>query len=470
MKRRRYTYISFVLLVMLTFAAIMSSYAWVNNNKKAKIEQEEVKIEGVDNLLISLNDGLTYFSSIDATDANKSKYANFLQDLTMKDYTGDGINLYSPIVDPYTKLPQSGGWQVIRTQQDDFFDSVKIQTLNEKNENRNYYSLEVYFQANVYMDIYLSRNSYVLPSVSGMGNNQVLLLQRKATFNLDDNNSVVYTYYTENGYLGTNLTNSQLPAVFNQSLYCYAFNDARDEEALNEYIASYREANEGADPTGEWSNTQSRFSANYVAGAVRVAFIDEEKTGGYTSQSVSVGADGHGNYDNSRLRMIWAPNPNYQSSVVYKDSTNSWSYGFDIKDTVRTEAGYEVDNKYYLVNNSTLVQTDLLRFPKDIFCSNLDDGYDTVSTYESAISNNLSYDYKPHKLVTLTDGDGDGIYTAKIRVIMWIEGTDIEANASLTGGSLSSNNTNNTEGSAKIKFLLSFFGYQKPEPGASTNP
>ena len=455
MSKRKYAYLSFVLFSLMSLAAIMVSYAWVNSTKKAKIEYNEVNIEGAGELLISLNGGTSYYPTIDALDDAKSSYASLLQIMTLKDYTGDGINLYSPVVDPYTKKPISGGWQVIRTVADSYFDNGAIEMLNDKNENKNYYSFEVYFRSNVYMDVYLSRNSYVLPSTDQMANGEVLLLKRVATY-VVESGITTYDYYTENGHIGTNLLDSQLPRVYNRSLYCFNFNNELDEAVF---------ANEENAVNGVITNTQSIFSANYISSAVRVAFIDEEKNGAY--DTVVIGEDGHGDFEDSKLRMIWAPNPLCQSDVKYNNNTNSWSYNFDIASEERTKVvggkTYSLDNGYYLVNHQTLVQSDLKTFPNDIFVSNLDDGIDTVSSYENHLANNEAYDYKPHKLVTLSDEDGDGIYSGKVRIIMWIEGTDIEANASLTGGSLSSS-SNLDEGSAKIKFLLSFFGYQKKEP------
>lgn len=483
MKKKRFIYLSFILVVLLTMGAIMTSYAWVRTTKKAKIEQDELNIEGVGDLLISLNGGNSYHPSINAVNENESQYAALLQVLNLKDYTGDGINLYSPSVDPYTKNPISGGWQVIRTVEDgNKFDSTAIDALNVKNENKNYYSLEVLFKSNAQMDIYLSRNSYVLPSVTGKTGNQVLLLKRVTKYQIEalpnGSHPVSYEYFTENSDLsglvsiGTNIAANLLPTVYNQSLYCSEFDNALDTAVFEAYSAlitneektSYLESHPNLSFDDDYYYyTQTKFSANFVSGAVRVAFIDEQKSGDYAT--VPVDLNYHGDYSNSSLRMIWAPNPLYQSKVEYHMNTNSWSYDFDIgalertEEEVGTNRTVSVDNKFYLVDNSTLAQSGLKRFPNDIFVSNLNDGLDTVSSYEAAIRDNTNFDYKPHKLVTLTDDDGNGIYTGKIRVVMWIEGTDIEANASLTGGSQSSS-SNLTEGSAKIKFLLSFFGFE----------
>ena len=60
MMKRKYWYFSFILLVIMSVAAMTVSYAWVNKTKKAKIEAEDIVVSQTAQLLISLKDDNTY--------------------------------------------------------------------------------------------------------------------------------------------------------------------------------------------------------------------------------------------------------------------------------------------------------------------------------------------------------------------------------------------------------------------------
>jgi len=442
-------------MVLLSLLTITMTYAWVNNNNKSKITAEQVIVSESDSLLISINE-LTYKASINANDANESNYAQILSQLSLKDYTGDGVNLYSPTVDPYTKKPLANGWSIIRT---DTGDPDAIEALNAKSENKTYLSMKIDFKANKPLEIYLSPASYCLPADSGKTASQCLFLKRVASYDIETE-AITYKYYTEDGEL-KNADPDNLPKVYNQSLYCTGFDDSIDQ-------AVFLAGPKGSETTIE--SVQTIYSANYVCSTVRFAFLDETKTGNYltvfensksedeTVRAGAYGTDGHVNFDNCKLRMVWAPNARFHGNDETDQLSASFhKYSFDIVDV--NERTLDSQNGYYLCDNTSLTQTPLLHYPNDLFVMDDLDTEELISNYKNTWNDaQRATNTKPHKLVTLTE-DAKGQYVGSITVVMWLEGTDQDAMVALTGGDASSTG-GDASGTAKIKFKLSFFGQE----------
>jgi hypothetical protein len=146
--------------------------------------------------------------------------------------------------------------------------------------------------------------------------------------------------------------------------------------------------------TGEnHGNIFGDFSMDYIAGAMRVAVLENEE-----------------------LKMLWAPNPNYELVRSDKDG----SYTFKTDGQVETYKYYkyvdEENDLFELVD----VPADDLVYKKFVFGS--------TNTTDSMINGS--------PLLTTIEPDavtGFGVSTLTLR--LWFEGTDREADQALSGGS-----------------------------------
>jgi len=406
-------------LILLLLLSLGITFAFVNDTQKAKIEGEKLMVSETDDLTLSLNGGVSYAGSVSANDRNYSSYADYFNVVSLKDYSGDGIELFVPVVDSYTKQAQSSDWQAVRldTIRNDSSES-QVRELSLRNENKYYFSFDVWFKSNVELNVYLSRTSTLTPYVAP--GNYCLLLKRIATLTAG---GIEYSYEID-GEASEITDPDELPTVYNRSIYSYDFDDELDENAL-----------EGQEVGSAY--TQTQFSANYIAGAMRVAFLDESKDVDYLDLVEDNGATSIADFDTSKLRMIWAPNRQYQSSSYYDPQGDSYSYDFTIL-SESDAAARTKQNQCYLCNTSMVAQNTSL-IPEALFVDELYEGLDTP-------------DSSKHRLVTLVKNNESGFYEAKLRVLMWVEGSDSEANVSLSAGSFGG------DGAAKVAFELSFFG------------
>ena len=146
-------------------------------------------------------------------------------------------------------------------------------------------------------------------------------------------------------------------------------------------------------------NIFGRFSKDFIAGAMRVAVIE-----------------------NGNLKLIWAPNPNFQLTREANGKYNFNSNG--IRETSYT---YYNGTTYYTVSN--------------------DDYANKRFVYGSTGSTALMANSSPI-LTTLTPQSGEfDIKTVTLRI--WFEGTDREADQALSGGCVEMN--------------FKFSGLQKPQ-------
>lgn len=155
------------------------------------------------------------------------------------------------------------------------------------------------------------------------------------------------------------------------------------------------------DPTKE-GNIYGNFSRDYIAGATRVAFVN-----------------------NDAVRMIWAPNP------AYELTGDKGNYTF-------SENGSAEPDYYYTTYNGTdYVQTPFSNY--DFAASRFVAGSTEADSTTAG---------KSARLATLTLSE-DGFYYADLTVRIWFEGTDREASEALAGG--------------KVAVKLKFTGIDKAE-------
>ncbi len=157
------------------------------------------------------------------------------------------------------------------------------------------------------------------------------------------------------------------------------------------------------DPDNNTSNIYGNFSRDYIAGAMRVAVIDE-----------------------SGLRMLWAPNSKYQL-IQNGDGT----YGFE-----SGENGYstpESDYYYYAEDeNGNLVQQTVSP-----------DEYASKRFVVDSTGAKKNYTGNSAALVSLVP-ESEGAHAQKtVRIRIWFEGTDREAHQALAGGNVN----------VKLKFI-----------------
>ena len=150
------------------------------------------------------------------------------------------------------------------------------------------------------------------------------------------------------------------------------------------------------------NNIFGKFSKDYIAGAMRVAVIDGKSA-----------KDGE-------LKMIWAPNPNYQ--LTRKDNG---TYEFTTEGTIESYKYYKLDEE----NNPYLygVSADDY-FEKKFIYGNV--GADDTMINGSPMLSTLTYQEKDDE----ANRRVAGFWYSDLVVRIWFEGTDREANQALSGG------------------------------------
>jgi len=375
-----------ILLVLFVITSLSITYAWVIDSQKSKIESTEILISKTDELLISTDDDeltRSYKTTIDLKST--------MSYVELKDLSGDGINLCSAIIDPYTKAPKSSGWNHAKVGSDSgiTMSEEELSSLYELNK-KNYYMFNVYFKSSIKLNVYLYEDSYVLPSDLNINSTDhdheyCLFLKRTMYYDIESHEKT-YTYETENKLIAYKIsatdkdtleTSNELPYVYNRSLYSQdSFYDDLDTAAIIENNNSINTTL--YDSSKVISNSQIIYSANYISSAIRVAFINEDakhtidyNTLTYTTDSVTKirtydsqygsDTDTDDTYNKTKLRLIWAPNPNQILTKTYNANTDSTTYKFDItkeieyyydNDTVtKTLLGYsetyQSGDKYY---------------------------------------------------------------------------------------------------------------------------
>lgn len=136
-----------ILIVVLAVTVFAVSWAWFINSEKGKISGMQVSLYAGQNLEISLDQN-EYKHSLDL-----KKDSTILDDLDLLDLTGDGKTFHRPY------LEQSGNQAEVKPDKEWTAGVV----------NKEYISFDLYFRSDSPVDVYLGKESVVLPSV-GMEN------------------------------------------------------------------------------------------------------------------------------------------------------------------------------------------------------------------------------------------------------------------------------------------------------------
>lgn len=163
----------------------------------------------------------------------------------------------------------------------------------------------------------------------------------------------------------------------------------------------YLDDSSSIDPMNEDGNPSlynSSFSRDYCAGYTRVAFVEQA---GATES----------------LKMLWAPNPNYELSTVN-------GYSFNKNGTPETSYKYIVCNRPGSTNDSDYVETTIGA-----------DWYADKTFVVGKTGANTQTSGKSKCLVSLDPQNGEA-QVKVIKVRIWYEGTDREAHAALSGGNI----------------------------------
>lgn len=154
----------------------------------------------------------------------------------------------------------------------------------------------------------------------------------------------------------------------------------------------------------ELTNVYGDFSQDYIAGAMRLAVIE------------------HIDENTQDLKMIWAPNANYQLTPK-----SDGKYSFKENGAVEEYKYYECVDKE--TETYQLHNVDIDEMANNKFVVN------STKTTDVMVNNS------PLLAKLIPDDDGFGV--ARLTVKVWFEGTDREANEALSGGS------------CKMKFVFS---------------
>ena len=169
---------------------------------------------------------------------------------------------------------------------------------------------------------------------------------------------------------------------------------------------------EPADPTDNSSNIYGNFSRDYIAGAMRVAVVDD-----------------------TELKMLWAPNSHYQL-IQYPNGTYDFRTG-DLNNSVpETSYSYFAEGE-----EGEMVQTPVTA--EDYATKTF--GVDSTGATKDTSGN-------APVLVSLNPA-AEGEYAEEtVRIRIWFEGTDREAHQALAGGN--------------VKVKLKFVGIHKEDAEA----
>lgn len=155
------------------------------------------------------------------------------------------------------------------------------------------------------------------------------------------------------------------------------------------------------DPDDDGSNIYGKFSRDYIAGAMRVAVVDD--TG---------------------LKMLWAPNSQYQ---LIQNANGT--YAFKSGDDAVPESDY-----YYFTEdeNGELVQQVVSA-----------EEYASKQFVVDATGTTKDYTGNSPALVSLIPASGGAYAQQNVKIRIWFEGTDREAHQALAGGNVN----------VKLKFI-----------------
>lgn len=223
-------------------------------------------------------------------------------------------------------------------------------------------------------------------------------------------------------YRPTEIDENQQPVGFNQAISSLDSMTAYDYIELEVAFRSLSKMNvflsdesyiAPVDPSDSGPNIYGNFSRDYIAGAMRVAVID-----------------------GTEVKMLWAPNPQYQ---LIQNPNGS----YDFKTGANGDSTPEASYGYFSENDEGVLVEKAV--PADDYASKkfVVDSTGTTKNYSG----------NSPVLVSLNPAT-DGAYDQKtVRIRIWFEGTDREAHQALAGGNVN----------VKLKFI----GIYKEQADAS---
>lgn len=326
-------------------------------------------------------------------DTNEENPINLLYDYNPTDLTGDGVTLIRPAMN-------YGNWDINKASTN----------YSIAEENVQFISFDLIFRTQ----------------------------ERDATIRLDADSfakGACETYAGDGKLVGAP---NNISGVSTESDYSYNYNDLTTSSVT--------------------SNKYGRFSRDAIVGAVRVAFLEYEAL---ENQTITVDniieddlvRDGIAKYADAPA-LLWVVRPdiflnNRAASLNDADADkkvdpNTWQLDTNVTSPVRlVSKAYGATNSYstyqhefYNVFKDNVVNPDIVTY-EDAVASVLD-------TSAPANTNKVTFG-TAHDLVALDCIDDanndnvpdDGYYYGKIRVRIWIEGTDSESRRALTGGKFS---------------------------------
>lgn len=151
-----------------------------------------------------------------------------------------------------------------------------------------------------------------------------------------------------------------------------------------------------ADPEDDGENIYGPFSRDYIAGAMRVAVIE-----------------------GSQVKMLWAPNPEYQL-IENSNGTYSFNSGED-----GTSVPEEYYSYFYQGSNGRFLERDVTS-----------DEYASKQYVVGSTGAKKGYTGNSGELISLCP-QAEGEYDQKtVKIRIWFEGTDREAHQALAGGNV----------------------------------
>ena len=209
----------------------------------------------------------------------------------------------------------------------------------------------------------------------------------------------------KNLYRPSEIDENQQPVGFNQAASSLSDGKTYDYVELEVAFRSLSKMNvylsdesfiKPVDPTDTTSNIYGSFSRDYIAGAMRVAVLE-----------------------NDEVKMLWAPNSRYQL-IGYANGSYAFSSGDNGSSTPESSYSYYVEDE-----NGEFVQMDVSseQYASKQFVVDAT-GADKYDSGNSPV------------LVSLNPAS-EGVYDQKnVKIRIWFEGTDREAHQALAGGNV----------------------------------
>lgn len=245
-------------------------------------------------------------------------------------------------------------------------DSLEIALIEDGSANR--WSSSIDYSAGEFTTVDISGNGYQLYRPTEIDENQQPMGMKKAVSSLDDKSSYDYI---------------EMEVAF------------RSVSKMNVYLSD-ESFIVPANPDDDGTNIYGKFSKDYIAGAMRVAVVDD-----------------------MGLKMLWAPNSQYQL-IQNGDGTYAFNSGAN-GDSIRES------NYYYYGEdeNGNIVQQAISA-----------DEYASKRFVVDSTKATKGYTGNSAVLVSLNPS-AEGVYDQKtVKIRIWFEGTDREAHQALAGGNV----------------------------------